>query len=112
MQRFIQTLDLIDDEHLISQYIDAHAHVWPEILQGIRQVGISGMDIYILGNRLVMILQLPDDMDFDVAMTKLATLPRQAEWEEYVGRFQICCPGATSAGKWQRMSQIFSLDKA
>lgn len=112
MQRFIQTLDLIDDPKLIERYVEVHSRVWPEIIRGIRQVGITDMDIYILGNRLVMVLQMPDDIDFDEAMTRLATLPRQAEWEEYVGEFQKCLPGATSAGKWQRMTQIFSLAKA
>ncbi|MDE6094511.1 MAG: L-rhamnose mutarotase [Muribaculaceae bacterium] len=109
MQRFIQTLDLIEDQGLIDRYIDAHANVWPEIIAGIREVGISDMDIYILGNKLVMVLQMPDDIDFGQAMGRLATLPRQAEWEEYVGQFQKCLPGSTSAGKWQRMTQIFSL---
>ncbi len=112
MQRFIQTLDLIDDPDRISEYIDLHSRVWPEILQGIRQVGISRMDIYILGIRMVMLLELPDDLDFDEVMTRLASLPRQAEWEDYVGKYQDCLPGSTSAGKWQRMTKIFSLNPA
>ena len=44
------------------------------------------MDIYRDGNRLVMIMQMPDSIDRDAAMERLATLPRQAEWEEFV-----CC---------------------
>ena len=112
MQRFIQTLDLIDNPELISEYIDLHTRVWPEILQGIRQVGISRMDIYNLSNRLVMILELPDGADFDEVMNNLASLPRQREWEEYVGKFQNCISKSTSAGKWQRMTKIFSLDPA
>lgn len=111
-QRYVQTLDLVDDASLIEQYREAHRHVWPEILAGIRQVGITAMDIYLLGNRMTMILELADGVDFDEAMDKLSRLPRQAEWEEYVGRFQICAPGSTSAGKWQRMESIFSLPDA
>lgn len=112
MQRFIQTLDLIDDPGIIREYVNIHAHVWPEILHGIRQAGISRMDIYILGNRLMMVLELPDGLDFDETMKHLASLPRQAEWEEYVGKFQNCLQKTTSAGKWQRMTKIFSLDPA
>ncbi|MDE6543298.1 MAG: L-rhamnose mutarotase [Muribaculaceae bacterium] len=112
MQRFIQTLDLVDDPALINEYVNIHARVWPEILHGIHQVGITRMDIYILGNRLVMLLELPDRIDFDKAMSRLATLPRQAEWEEYVGKFQNCLQKSTSAGKWQRMTKIFSIDPA
>ena len=32
-----------------------------------------------------MIMEAPDDFDFDAAMARMATLPRQQEWEEYVG---------------------------
>lgn len=111
MQRFVQTLDLYDDAELIAQYVDVHRtdRIWPEITAGIKQVGITAMDIYRLGTRLVMIVELPDDVDFDSAMATLATLPRQQEWEEHVAQYQRCAPGSTSAGKWQRMEQFFAL---
>lgn len=109
MQRFIQTLDLVDNPEAIAKYEEAHRRVWPEITDGIKAVGISRMDIYRLGTRMVMVLEMPDGIDRDTAMAKLATLPRQAEWEDFVGRFQQCEPGSTSAGKWKEMTQIFQL---
>ena len=48
-----------------------------------------------------------DDFDWDRDMARLATLPRQAEWEAYVSRFQGCDPNAVSTDKWQRMELIF-----
>lgn len=42
-------------------------------------------------------------------MQRLATLPRQAEWEEYMAVFQVCNPKASSANKWQLMERIFYL---
>lgn len=109
MQRFVQTLDLVDSEASIREYCRIHDEIWQEITDGIRSVGISRMDIYLLGNRVVMIVELPDDIDFDKAMAKLATLPRQQEWEEYVAKYQQCDPGSTSAGKWKRMTKVFGL---
>ena len=109
MQRFVLTLDLVDDPGLIERYLEAHRNIWPEIPADIREVGITGMDIYRDGNRLVMIMQMPDSIDRDAAMERLATLPRQAEWEEFVGQFQQCDPGSTSAGKWRQMNRIFEL---
>ena len=38
---------------------------------------------------------------------RLATLPRQAEWEAYVAQFQGCRADARSDEKWQRMERIF-----
>ena len=111
MQRFVLTLDLRDDAEAIERYEEVHRNVWPEITDGIRSVGIERMDIYRLGTRMVMIMEMADGTDRNAAMARLATLPRQAEWEEFVGRFQQCEPGSTSAGKWREMNMIFHLPK-
>ena len=110
MKRYCQTLDLRDDPQLIDQYIEAHAHVWPEIQAGIREVGILDMQIWRLGNRLFMIMDTVDDFDFVADNARLAKLPRQAEWEAYVAQFQGCAPDAPSTDKWQLMERIFKLD--
>ena len=67
------------------------------------------MEIYISGNRLVMIVDAPEDFDWDKSMAQLATLPRQAEWESVVGKFQKCGKGATSDEKWHMMERMFYL---
>lgn len=110
-KRYVQTMELRDDDTLISKYREAHdrEHFWDEIKEGIRSVGILEMEIYILGNRLVMIVDAPMDFSWDEAMKRLATLPRQAEWEAYVARFQQCSAEATSDEKWQMMERMFYL---
>jgi L-rhamnose mutarotase len=111
MQRFCLTLDLRDDPELISEYLYWHRkeNIWPEIPEGIKAVGIRSMDIYLLGNRLFMIIEAGPGFDFNRDMARLATLPRQAEWENFVSRFQVSEPGSGSAEKWKRMDQIFAL---
>ena len=92
VKRYCQTMDLKDDPQLIAEYRRRHSEpeAWKEILDGIRSVGILEMEIYILGNRL-------------------ATLPRQQEWEDYMAMFQQCREGATSDEKWQMMERMFRL---
>lgn len=107
MKRYCQTLTLVDDEELISKYVEAHAHVWPEIIAGQREVGIVDMQIYRRGRSLFMIMDTADDFDFGRDMARLAGLPRQAEWEAYVAQFQGCAADASSADKWQLMERIF-----
>ena len=107
MKRYCQTLTLVDDEELIANYVEAHAHVWPEIIAGQREVGIVDMQIYRRGRSLFMIMDTVDDFDFGRDMARLAGLPRQAEWEAYVARFQGCAADASSADKWQLMERIF-----
>lgn len=48
MKRYCQTLDLKEDEQLIKEYCYWHSpeHIWPEIPEGIRAVGILNMEIY------------------------------------------------------------------
>jgi len=109
MKRFCRTLELRDDSEMIERYEEAHAHIWPEIREGILSVGILDMQIYRYGTRLFMIMDTVDDFDFEVDNERLAKLPRQAEWEAYVALMQGCDPNAPSTDKWHLMNKIFSL---
>lgn len=108
---YCRTLELRDNSELIKEYRRRHekGNVWQEIIDGIRQVGILEMEIYILGTRLFMIVETPADLDLDAAMNKLATLPRQAEWEAYMSELQDTSADATSDEKWQMMERMFYL---
>lgn len=110
-KRFVQTMQLKNDSQLIRKYREAHdkEHFWREIEEGIKQVGILEMEIYISGNTLVMIVDAPVDFNWDEAMARLATLPRQEEWERHVAEFQDCDANATSDQKWQMMERMFYL---
>ena len=110
-KRYVQTMELKNDAELIRKYRQAHdrEHFWDEIKEGIRSVGILEMEIYILANRLVMIVDTPLNFDWDAAMARLAMLPRQDEWEHYVAMFQQCAADATSDEKWQMMDRMFYL---
>ena len=111
VKRYCQTLDLRDTPELIAEYRRRHSqeHIWKEIPEGIREVGILEMEIYLLGTRLFMIVETPLDFDWDTAMARLGTLPRQAEWEDYMAEFQLVKAGMSSAEKWQLMERIFHL---
>ncbi len=111
VKRYCQTMDLRDNPELIAEYRRRHSEgeAWQEIIDGIRSVGILEMEIYILGTRLFMIVETPLEFDWDTAMERLAKLPRQQEWEEYMAMFQNCAKDATSDEKWQMMERMFYL---
>ncbi|MDD3160936.1 MAG: L-rhamnose mutarotase [Bacteroidales bacterium] len=113
VKRYCQTLDLKENPELIAEYRKRHSeqYAWKEIREGIREVGILEMEIYILGSRLFMIVETPLDFEWETAMDKLSKLPRQAEWEDYMSDFQKALPGATSAEKWKLMERMFYLYK-
>lgn len=111
VRRYCRSMELKNDSALIEEYKKRHSQpeVWPEILEGMHSVGILEMEIYISGNRLFMIVETPVDFDWDAAMTRLATLPRQQEWEDYMAIFQQCKEGDTAEDKWKMMDRIFYL---
>ena len=55
MKRYCQTLELVDDLELIERYCDIHAHVWPEVVAGQREVGILDMQLYRYETHVFMI---------------------------------------------------------
>ena len=111
VKRYCQTLSLKENPELIAEYKKRHRqeNAWPEILAGIKEVGILEMEIYILGSRLFMIVETPLDFDWETAMKRLSNLPRQQEWEDYMSIFQQAAEGASSAEKWQLMERMFKL---
>jgi len=66
-KRYCKTLTLEDDPKLIEEYKKVHAPgaCWPEITQGMIEVGILDMEIYIMGNRLFMIMDTLPEFDHD-----------------------------------------------
>ena len=112
-RRYCMTLQLKDDPELISEYEKWHKpeNIWKEIPEGIRQVGIIDSEIYRSGTTLFMILTVPAGFDFEKQMTALAGLPRQAEWEDFMSKYQASKPGESSAEKWKKMDRIFKLPK-
>lgn len=111
-KRYCKTLTLQDDATLIEQYKQAHgpSAVWPEINQGLREVGVLKMEIYLLGRQLFMIMDTVADFDHEQAMTTLAAKPRQAEWEAYVAQFQKTTATSTANEKWQLLERIYTLE--
>lgn len=110
-QRYCLTLDLKDDPELIKEYKHWHQskNIWPEIPRGIKEVGILDMEIYLFGTRMVMIMETKQNFDFDRQMKKLSQLPRQKEWEAFVGKFQRPLPTAKPGEKWMLMEKVFKL---
>lgn len=56
-----------------------------------------------------MIVETPVNFDWESAMAKLATLPRQQEWEDFMSIFQKCKEGDCAEEKWMMMRRIFHL---
>ena len=111
-KRFVKVLTLENDLLLIEEYKAAHAAgaAWPEITQGMIDVGILDMEIYLDGTNLIMIMDTVPDFDHEKQMEILATKPRQSEWEKAMSKFQRTTAGASADEKWKMIERIYKLE--
>jgi L-rhamnose mutarotase len=112
-KRYCKCIELKDDPNLIEEYRRLHAKgaAWPEIADGMKEVGILDMEIYICGTTLFMIMDTTADFNHELAMAKLATLPRQAEWEATVSKYQKTNSEASAGEKWRVLERIYKMDQ-
>jgi len=110
-RRFCLTLDLKDDPKLIAEYQRYHEKVWPEIVESIKESGIEDMEIYLLGTRMFMIMEVNDTFTFDKKAKADKRNPKVQEWEELMWKFQQALPQAKRGEKWLRMERIFKLEE-
>ena len=107
--RYCLTLDLKDDPGLIARYKRYHEQVWPEILKSIKDSGIEDMEIYLLGTRMLMIMEVNEKFSFEAKAKADRENPKVQEWEELMWKFQKSLPQAQPGEKWLLMERIFKL---
>lgn len=109
MSAKIYILDLKDDPKLIAQYEAWHARgrVPSAVIDSIRESGITDMQIFRAGNRLVMVVHSASE--FERKPTAAGVQPDVIAWEALMDRFQQRLPWAEAGQKWVPVQRIFSL---
>jgi L-rhamnose mutarotase len=110
MRRYCLTLDLKDDPKLIAEYKKYHERIWPEITTSLKQSGIEDAEIYLLGTRMFMILEVNEAFSFESKSQSDQENPKVCEWEELMWKFQKALPQARPGEKWLLMDRIFKLE--
>ena len=110
--RYVFTLDLKDDPAVVEAYVRHHRDVWPEVQASLLRVGVQQMDIFLLGRRLVMIVDMREGIDYLSAFTSHASSSaRVAEWERLMKALQEPAPGARPGEWWAVMEPVFHLEQ-
>ena len=112
MQYYGLTLNLKDDPRLIARYREHHRHPWPEPLQGLRQVGVVDMKIFLLGRRLFMYVAAEDGFEPARDFARyVESNPRAASstfsWNWDMSSFHSAAPDEW----WASMDLIFDLQE-
>ncbi len=112
MPTFAQALDLIDDPDRIAEYERHHEAAWPEVVRGLRAIGIQRMRIWRTGPRLFMIYEAPDGFDPTRDYQSYAEDPRCRAWDDLMRSYQQRIPTADpgDGGWWTPMDLVFDLE--
>lgn len=111
-QRYALALDLVDDPVLIAQYEQAHERIWPKVRDHLRSQGVLNMEIYRLGTRLFMLMEVdPAVYDPDRMAVATRTDPEIVRWEELMWTYQAPTPWTPAGEKWVVMPRIFDLSQ-
>ena len=110
MKRYCLTVNLKNDADLIHQYEEHHNKVWPEIIASIKDSGIEQMEIYRLGTRLFMIMEVNDDFSFERKAAMDQNNSKVQQWEELMWKYQQPLEEATRGEKWMLLDKIFDLN--
>ncbi len=109
LEKYCFALDLVDDADLIAEYKTYHAAVWPAIIKSIKDSGIQDMEIYCIGNRLFMIMEVNENFSFEEKSKADAANKVVQDWEELMWKYQQALPIAKPGEKWMLMEKIFQL---
>jgi len=111
MQRLVYALDLHDDPALIAEYEAWHRHdrIWPAVIESLRSAGLTNLELFRTGNRLILIIDAPDDFSPEAKAAADAGNSEVQAWERLMLTFQKALPWAPAGTKWLLMDRIFSL---
>jgi L-rhamnose mutarotase len=111
MRRLYFALDLASDPALIAEYESWHRpeRIWPEIVGSLRSAGVRELEIFRCGNRLTMVMEVPDDFSAAKQAALAAADEKIRFWEELMWKFQRPLPFAAAGEKWVAMARVFSL---
>ena len=109
LTRHCFALALKEDETLIAEYKKHHQKVWPEIIESIKKSGIETLEIYLIENRLFMIMEVNDSFSFENKNKADLENPKVQEWEKLMWNYQQALPTAKAGEKWMLMDKIFDL---
>jgi L-rhamnose mutarotase len=110
-KRYCLTLDLKNDPKLIAEYKRRHEKIWPEITKSIKDAGIIDLEIYLLGTRMFMVMEVSEQFSFAAKGKSDQANPKVREWEELMWKFQQALPNAKPGEKWMLMEKIYELEK-
>ena len=108
--RYALATDLVDDPARIALFEKAHQALWPEVREHLRTEGVLALEIYRLGTRLFMLMEVDPAVYSAEAMAAAALAnPAMVRWNALLEDCLLPVPGAAPNEKWAPLQRIFQL---
>jgi L-rhamnose mutarotase len=107
MRRFGQVIG-VKPEH-IDAYVQAHAAVWPSVLERISACNIRNYSIFLRGTQLFAYFEYVGD-DFEADMARMAADPETQRWWAWMMPMQEPLADRAEGEWWASMEEVFHLD--
>lgn len=104
-------VDLHDDPELIARYRLWHRVGGPPeaVTASIRADDIRQLEIYLIGNRMFMIMEQGDNFDPSAKAVSDAANEDVKAWDALMATFQKTLPFGPEGSTWLEMERIYSL---
>jgi len=110
VKRYGLTICLREGDDVEREYRKHHEAVWPEVVRSLHAVGVIGLDIFLHGRQLFMVLDTVDDFDPERDFARhVASSAKCAEWETLMKAHQEPPPGAAPGAWWAQMECVCHL---
>lgn len=107
MKRYGQLIGLKPEKY--GEYTKYHAHVWPEILNKIRECNIRNYSIFHKDGQLFSYFEYTGT-DFEKDMAKMAADPKTQEWWAIMKPMQSPIENRAQGEWWADMDEVFHAD--
>jgi L-rhamnose mutarotase len=107
MKQFGQVIGVKPETY--DEYVEAHAAVWPEVLDMISKPNIKNYSIYLHNNQLFAYFEYHGG-DFEADMQKMADDRKTQEWWDWMMPMQEPLETRAEGEWWTTMLEVFHHD--
>ncbi|MEN7547999.1 L-rhamnose mutarotase [Rapidithrix thailandica] len=112
LKEYVFTVNLVDDETKVREYLDYHRQVWPEVEESFRKAGYEQIRIYHFARSLCMIIAVREGVDLAEAGKISAAYHKKVKaWNALMDGYQEGVPGTLAGQTWVEMEEIYVFKK-
>ena len=98
------------DPARVTDYLESHEAVWPEMLEALRDSGYRNYSLFVDESGLIVGYLETDD--FDATLAAMSATSVNAAWGRHIGDMFLAVDDARPVGSVVPLRQAFDLDSA